>query len=52
LWYRQLGKDGPVVKARRYLMASTPYAIMSLRHARTETQCRNFNRAAKRKEAP
>jgi hypothetical protein len=34
-------------------MASTPYAIMSLRHARAETQCRNFNRAAKRKkEAP
>jgi hypothetical protein len=29
-------------------MASTPYAIMSLRHVRTETQCRNFNRAAKR----
>ena len=39
----------PVGESRDDLMASTPYAIMSLRHVRTETQCRNFNRAAKRR---
>jgi hypothetical protein len=38
-------KDGRVVKEGDDLMAATRYAVMSLRHARTETQWRNFNRA-------
>jgi hypothetical protein len=37
-------RDGKVVKEGDDLMSATRYAIMSLRHARTETQYRNFHR--------
>ena len=37
-------KDGRVVKEGDDLMAATRYAVMSLRHARTETQYRDFHR--------
>jgi hypothetical protein len=38
-------KDGRVVKESDDLMAATRYAIMMLRHARTETQYRDFHRS-------
>jgi hypothetical protein len=34
------------------LMAATRYAVMMLRHARTETQRRNFNRKFDRTDFP
>ena len=37
-------KDGRIVKEGDDLLAATHYAVMSLRHARTETQYRNFHR--------
>jgi len=40
-------KDGRVVKEGDDLMAATRYALMSLRHARAETQYRNFHRELK-----
>jgi hypothetical protein len=45
-------KDGRVVKEGDDLMAATRYACMSLRHARTETQRRNFNRKFDRADFP
>jgi hypothetical protein len=45
-------KDGRVVKEGDDLMAATRYACMSLRHARTETQRRNFNRKFESKDFP
>jgi phage terminase large subunit-like protein len=45
-------KDGRVVKEGDDLMAATRYACMSLRHARTETQRRNFNRKFDRTDFP
>jgi hypothetical protein len=37
-------RDGEVVKEGDDLLAATRYAVMSLRHARTETAWRNFHR--------